>query len=226
MPSLWYAKRPGNLIWMTTWQQIMVLVLKSCVVSVVKNRKTKKGVKEHENKVHRNINQLRCPEKTCKFGTQSIQLYKTHRVRHHSEERERSFRCKKCKKCFDGKNLLNKHIKSRLCTVEKNFECVLHKPSRWFKTAEGRDRHYKVYHTGYTEKLQCVRCKEWYGSKTSLMNHQKWHRSIDLLARAKRLRLARESKLKEKDKETASSGSRPTTPLLSPRRKKKLIKKK
>ena len=109
------------------------------------------------------------------------------------------------------------------------------------KTAEGRYRYYKVYCTGDIEKLQCTRCKEWYGFKTILMNHQKWHRSIDLLASAKRLRLARESKLKDKGKEAASSVSRigvsqsapakfirparPTTQLLSPRRKKKLIKK-
>ena len=90
----------------------------------------------------------------------------------------------------------------------KNFECVLHKSSRWFKTAEGRDRHYKVYHTGDIEKLQYARCEEWYGSKTMEMNHQKWHRSVDLLDRTKRLRLARQSKLKEKGKEAASSGSR------------------
>ena len=56
-----------------------------------KNMKTKKCVKEHENKVQRKMYKHKCPKKTHKFGTQSIQLYKTHRVRHHGEERERSF---------------------------------------------------------------------------------------------------------------------------------------
>ena len=48
---------------MTIWQQVMVLVLQSCVVSVVKNMKTKKGVKEHQNKVHMRIYKHRCPGK-------------------------------------------------------------------------------------------------------------------------------------------------------------------
>ena len=82
-----------------------------------KNMKTKKGSKEHENKVHRKIYKHRCPEKACKFETQSIQLYKTHSVRHHGAEKERTFRCKKCKKCFDSENLLNKHIERNVCST-------------------------------------------------------------------------------------------------------------
>ena len=172
-----------------------------------KNMKTKKGVKEHENKVHRKIYKHRSSEKPCKSGTQSVQLYKTHRVRHHGEEKERSFRCKECKKCIDGKNLLNKHIKRKLCKVEKNFKCVFHNPSRWFKTAEGRDRHNKMYHTGDIEKHQCARGKKvWFQDKHD--EPLNVAQVIDLLARAKRLRLARESKLKEKGKEAASSRCR------------------
>ena len=53
-----------------------------------KNMKTKKGIKEHQNNVHRKSYKNNCPEKSCKFGTQSIYFYKTHRVRHHSEEKE------------------------------------------------------------------------------------------------------------------------------------------
>ena len=67
-------------------------------------------------------------------------IHTTHIVRHHGEENERSFRCKKCKKCIGGENLLNKHIKRELLQGGKNIECVVHKPPRWFKTAEGRDR--------------------------------------------------------------------------------------
>ena len=73
--------------------------------------KTKKGVKEHENKVHRKIYKHRCPEKTCKFGTQSIQLYKTHRIRHHGEEKKRSFRCKSVRNALVVKICLTSTLK-------------------------------------------------------------------------------------------------------------------
>ena len=199
--------------------------------------KTKKGLKEHMKKVHEKVFKHNCPEEDCNFGTQSLQLYKTHRVRHHGEEKEKSYRCRRCKKAFDGENLLKKHLKRKMCRVQKSLPCTLHKPHRYFKTAAGLDRHNKVYHTGDIEKLQCSMCNEWYGSKAAMINHKRWHISLEILARAKRTRLAKEKSLKERGQAAAKAPSRvgvsystparvlpPTRPLMSPERRRRILK--
>ena len=95
-----------------------------------------------------------------------------------------------------------------MCKVENTYPYNLHKLPGWFKTtAVHPERHIKVYPAGDIEKLQCAKCKNWYRSN-SMINHQRWHRSLQILARSKRQRLAKEANLSKKGQEAALTGSK------------------
>ena len=167
---------------------------------------SKRIFKQHQRTQH--IGRYKCDQSGCEFGTDTKGLLTTHKVRHHQQQKARRFRCKTCRKEFDGHNVLMKHIKRNMCHVLKNLSCNQCRVTRWFKTPEGRERHVKVYHSEDIPKLKCARCGNNYGSMSPMINHMAWHKSLDILARAKRNRLAKEAALKQKGQQDAECGQR------------------
>ena len=173
-----------------------------------KNFTSKRSLKQHQRTKHIGRYKYKCDESGCEFGTDSKGLLTTHKVRHHQQQKARRFRCKTCRKEFDGHSLLMKHIKRNMCHVLKNLSCNQCRVTRWFITPEGRERHVKVYHSEDIPKLKCARCGNNCGSKSSMINHMVCHKSLYILALAKRNRLAKEAALKQRGQQAAESGQR------------------
>ena len=126
-----------------------------------------------------------CEVLDCDFKTDSEGILKTHMVKSHGEEKEKDFTCPKCNKSFDGQHLLSKHVKSATCDLPKNFECNICKPSKWFKIRSSMVTHMKTYHTEEITKLSCPQCKNIFGNKKSLDQHEIIHRGLAALKKAR-----------------------------------------
>ena len=68
-------------------------------------------------------------------------------------------------------------------------------PNRWFKLRENMIIHIKKYHTNELDRLTCAKCKKLFGDKSALSNHMVLHRGAEVLAKARRLREARDRKI-------------------------------
>ena len=88
----------------------LILEAPQSATSAGKSLKYKKGLKQHEKKQHEGKFKHSC-EDHCNFGTDSKQLFQTHRVRFHDESPPKKYQCKKCTKIFDAQSLLTKHLK-------------------------------------------------------------------------------------------------------------------
>ena len=174
----------------------------------MKKFKYKKELKQHEKNQHEGKFKHNCEEDDCSYGTDSKQLFQTHRVRSHDESPPKKYQCKKCKKIFDGQNLLTKHLKRGMCNVLKNYECTQCKVRNWFKTPEGLAKHKQVYHTGDIPKMKCNRCSKGLESKPAIINHQIFYSGLEILARAKRLTRQKDDQLRKRREQAAASRSR------------------
>ena len=105
------------------------------------------------------------------------------------------YRCDLYQKLFQGDNLLKRHKKAGMCQVSKKFECNQCSPPRWFKLRERMIIHIKKYHTNELDRLTCAKCNKLFGDKSALSNHMVLHRRAEVLARARRLRQARDKKI-------------------------------
>ena len=74
-------------------------------------------------------------------------------------------------------------------------------------------------------KFTCQKCNKCVGSKHAMINHQRWHRSLEILAQSRRMRLAKNmaqhaAAAKEKGGAVSKSAPAKLKCLLSPRRNK------
>ena len=142
-----------------------------------------------------NIFKYPCPVLNCDWKSDAKGLLKTHMVTKHGEEQEEEYRCNLCHKLFQGDNLLKRHLRAAMCTVVKDFDCQQCKPPKWFKVRNSLVEHVKKYHTQELPILTCNECKKVFGTKGALSNHLILHRGAAVLAKAKKLRMARDAKI-------------------------------
>ena len=129
-------------------------------------------------------------------------------VRHHGKRPRKTFKCKNCKKNFQGTNLLRNHYWRGMCMVLKTYDCNQCTVTRSFKTAESRELHRQVYHSEDIPKLKCAICVKNYGAKSTMINHYNSHKTLNVLARAKRQTRAKKTRFKEQGKQAAQSEHR------------------
>ena len=67
--------------------------------------------------------------------------------------------------------------------VLKTYDCNQCTVTRFFKTAESRERHRQVYHNEDIPKMKCAICGKNYGAKSTMINHQNRHKALNVLAR-------------------------------------------
>ena len=71
--------------------------------------------------------------------------------------------------------------------------------------AESRERHRQVYHSEDIPKLKCAISVKNSDAKSTMINHQKWHKALNVLARAKIQTRAKKARLEEQGKQAAQS---------------------
>ena len=160
-----------------------------------KELSAKRSLNTHVRTMHMKSFKYPCPVLNCDWRTDAKGLLTTHMVKKHGEEPNKEYRCDLCHKLFDGDNLLKRHEKAAMCQVTKNFECTQCAPHRWFKLRENMVIHIKKYHTNDLDRLTCAKCKKLFGDKSALTNHMVLHRGAEVLAKARRLREARDRKI-------------------------------
>ena len=77
------------------------------------------------------------------------------------------------------KQLLQKHLYSVKCNLEKNFQCDICK--KWVKTKESLDDHTSKYHddTSVLLDFPYEQCDQKCGTKQSLKRHVEWHKDVE-----------------------------------------------
>ena len=100
-------------------------------------------------------------------------------------------------------NLLRNHYWRGMCMVLKTYKCNWCTITRSFNTAESRERHRQVYHSEDIPKLKCAICWKNYGAKSTMINHKKRHKALNVLARAKRQTRAKKVRFEEQGKQGA-----------------------
>ena len=65
--------------------------------------------------------------------------------------------------------------------MQRTFECIECKPSKWLKSKESLEKHTKQHHTGEIPVLQCAHqnCLQTCVNSNSLKKHIAWHKDID-----------------------------------------------
>ena len=136
---------------------------------------------------------IECEASGDKWGTDSRAEYTTHKVRKHGykirnkeTKKVRVYKCRKCYKKFDGPSLLAKH-KGRGCLKKKKVQC---KDCLKFYISERNLRlHRDQHHTPGAKTWVCHLCQKVCNSLAASLNHSMWHRGINILARARAIRL-------------------------------------
>ena len=149
------------------------------------NFSTKRAIKQHIRGQYKGDFKYKCDIEGCKFkGTDSKDAYNVHKVNAHKRKAKKTFTCTKCQKVFPGKGDLQKHTKRGLCQIPKNFECdICH---RSCKTKAYLTNHVRCHAEG-VEKLPFSKCNRIMSSKSSMINHQNWHKGIEILRAAKKV---------------------------------------
>ena len=161
-----------------------------------KEMSAKRSLNTHVRTIHKKSFKYPCPVLNCGWRTDAKGLHATHMEKKHGEEPSMEYGCDLCHKLFDGENLLKRHQKVAMCQVAKNFDCTQCAPShRWFKLRERMIIHIKKYHTNELDRLTCAKCNKLFGDKSALSNHMVLHRGTEVLAKARRLREARDRKI-------------------------------
>ena len=84
----------------------------------------------------------------CDYGTNNKQLLASHVIRNLTTKEEAkklpTFNCDTCQKYFVTNQLLQKHLYSGKCNLDKNFQCDICK--KWVKTKDSLDQHMSKYH--------------------------------------------------------------------------------
>ena len=77
------------------------------------------------------------------------------------------------------KQLLQKHLYSGKCNMEKNFQCDI--CQKWVKTKESLDKHTSTYHDDTSALLDCPyeHCDQKCVNKQSLKRHVEWHKDME-----------------------------------------------
>ena len=157
-----------------------------------KNFSQKSALTKHKKNVHQKKYKYPCPD--CQWGTDDKQEYHTHRKRKHGKiRRNRETRevtrhqCKKCKKFFDGANLLRRHVRRGTCMDRKKHQC----PTclKFYITAANRDLHVRQHPTLGAPTGVCNLCQKVTHSLAVNLNHKMWHRGIDILTCIRQIRL-------------------------------------
>ena len=158
-----------------------------------KSYSTMSSLRQHKRTIHSGKYNYNCNFANCKYGTESKDQLLTHKTTKHgitllsrSTNKEIIYKCKKCKKTFKGPSRLKRHMREGMCLVKKTIPCGFENCKRKFKTRLGRERHVGVFHRGDDKKkLTCYRCKVKLANKGSMANHQKYHRYLDSIRKAK-----------------------------------------
>ena len=158
-----------------------------------KSYSTLSSLRQHKRTIHQGKYNFNCQYENCKYGTESKDQLLTHKATKHgitlvsrSTNKEIVYKCPRCKKIFKGPSRLKRHIREGMCLVKKTIPCGFEDCRRKFKTRMGRERHLGVFHRGDDrKKLTCFRCKVKLANKGSMANHQKYHRYLDSIKKAK-----------------------------------------
>ena len=112
---------------------------------------SKSNLKVHEKK-HKRILINNCTE--CDYGTNNKQTLASHVIaKHISKEEAEKLPTFDCDKSFVTKQLLQKHLYSGKCNLEKIFQCDICK--NWVKSKESLDEHISKYHEDASVLLDC-----------------------------------------------------------------------
>ena len=151
----------------------------------------KSALTKHKKNIHDKKYKYKCPD--CWWGSDDNQEYITHRKRHHGKIRRikdtkeiKRFVCPKCKKHFDGPNLLRRHKRRGTCMDRKKYQCP--ECLKMYITAKNRDLHIQQHHTPGAKTWVCSKCQKITHSLGASLNHTMWHRGIDILTRARAIR--------------------------------------
>ena len=71
----------------------------------------------------------------------------------------------KCKKQFNAKYLLRKHLTYGMCNVKPNFLCDVCIPTKKFKTSQRLILHNKYVHSKKSQKVKYEICYNLFGNK-------------------------------------------------------------
>ena len=148
----------------------------------------KSALTKHKKTIHDKKYKYKCPD--CWWGSDDNQEYITHRKRQHGKIRRvketqevKRYICEKCKKHFDGPNLLRRHIKRGTCMSRKTFQCP--ECLRMYISEKNIDIHVQQHHTPGAKTWVCNRCQKVTHSLGAHLNHTMWHKDIDILTRAR-----------------------------------------
>ena len=151
----------------------------------------KSALTKHIKTIHKKVYKHKCPD--CWWGSDDRHEYVTHRKRAHRKVlrkktgERRKWECDKCKKQFDGPNLLRKHKARGTCMARKQHQC----PTclKMYITPENRDKHVQAFHTPGTRTWVCTICSKVTHSLGAHLNHALWHCGLGVLAWARAIRL-------------------------------------
>ena len=147
----------------------------------------KRSLNQHIDNVHKGIYKFMCKEPDCKFRSNSQTPFTAHMAKKHGIGVEEHI-CEDCSKVFVSKLYLQKHQRSGMCKIPKNFQCE--DCGKWFKTKEKLEEHEKVFHTQEIDKVICEECGKEYASEKGLQDHMIIHRGLEALQTSQRRRAA------------------------------------
>ena len=132
--------------------------------------------KKHKGEFLHNCNE-------CDYGTNNKQSLASHVIRKHTTKEEvkklPTFNCDTCQKSFVTKQLLQKHLYSGKCNLDKKFQRDICK--KWVTTKDSLDQNMSKYHYDPSVLLDCPyqNCDQKCGNKQSLKRHIDWHKDIE-----------------------------------------------
>ena len=151
----------------------------------------KSALTKHKKTVHDKKYKYKCPD--CYWGSDDNADYITHRKRQHGKIRRDKdsqqiikYICDKCKKRFDGPNLLRIHKGRGTCLTRKKYQCP--ECLKMYISPQNRDLHIQQHHTPGAKTWVCPQCQKVTHSLGASLNHSMWHRGIDILTRARAIR--------------------------------------
>ena len=110
----------------------------------------KSALTKHKKTVHDKKYKYKCPD--CYWGSDDNADYITHRKRQHGKiKRDKDsqqiikYICDKCKKTFDGPNLLRRHKGRGTCLTRKKYQCP--ECLKMYISPQNRDLHIQQHHT-------------------------------------------------------------------------------
>ena len=108
----------------------------------------------------------------CHKGFTELHLFEQHKYKQHGLGNPVA--CEKCGKELTGKASLDKHLLG--CGVPKTIPCQEEQCQKKFKTTQGMQQHYRVWHTEVGKKFICEKCGLQLSSKLNLERHMPRHR--------------------------------------------------